>query len=103
MCGVPLWMCHMSFRVVCCGFVFQGFVTFVLFFLPLNLYQNRPHTNTKTKTGFLCHYYYFLHFTTIIVTYCWLVCYFLLSFLYFDKGLFYSPTLWCSAPLVTSH
>lgn len=44
-----------------------------------------------------------INFAFIIVTYCWFVCYFLLSFLYFDKGPFYSQTLWCSVSLVTLH
>lgn len=79
-------------RLLFCGLTlcFPGICEFLF---SLNLYQNRPHARTQTqRPGFFAILFDF-NFAFIFVTYCLLVCYFLLSSLYFDKGPFYSQTL----------
>lgn len=75
-------------RFLFCGLTlcFPGICEF--FFTKTGLMPEHKH---KDQVSFAILFDF--NFAFIFVTYCLLVCYFLLSSLYFDKGPFYSQTL----------
>lgn len=73
----------------------QGFMSFISNWTYTKIALIHTHTHTQKRKDW-AYLSLFLHFYICsFVAYCLLVCYLLLSFLYFDKGPFYSQTFQC--------
>lgn len=67
------------------------------FSFELDVYQNNSETHTeKQRLGWSALVFTFDIFS-LFIAYCLLICYLLLSFVYFDKGAFCSQTFRCPA------